>query len=32
MEKELNIVHWTDTITQGTILGAEELRIVHWTD
>ena len=32
MEKELNIVHWTDAITQGSIFGGVELRIVHWTD
>ncbi len=32
MEKQLNIIHWTDG-TSTTILGGnDEMRIVHWTD
>ena len=32
MEKQLNIIHWTDGISTGIMVDSDEVRIVHWTD
>jgi hypothetical protein len=32
MEKQINIIHWTDGTNTTILGGSDEMQIVHWTD